>query len=398
MSDSSSVALLRARVANVSSTIVSQKKALEDLDRVVNDLETTKSDLQRQLNTLLDPLARLPLEISSEIFLLCLPEDCRCPNTSHAPMLLLNICGIWRDIALSTPSLWSALHVEFPRTPGFRHLFECWLDRAGTRPLSIALNGKPSKKFANLLCPHAHRVQSLEMRIDRDERLPAAAAFTMLKTLKLVNIGKYNDDFGITPLLDMLHSAPGLVECTLIDIYPPDASEQEVMRVVTLPSLRCLRLGGLKPTQFSSASVLCHLALPALQTLVIPDIDIIEHEAISFLVRSSPPLQSLVLGAGDLGEWTPYAIARFFALMPAVTDLRLWDLDEDTWPTELLPSDYWAEKTYTTLSARSQLASARIVLFDESMPPEPGILDPMRELAAKCGMEIYFGTEEMNFI
>ncbi|KAJ7235989.1 hypothetical protein C8J57DRAFT_1728395 [Mycena rebaudengoi] len=62
--------------------------------------------MQRRLNCLLDPITRLPVEISSEIFILCLPDSgpagYRRPNPGDAPSLLLRICTAWADIARST--------------------------------------------------------------------------------------------------------------------------------------------------------------------------------------------------------------------------------------------------------------------------------------------------------
>ncbi|KAJ7612449.1 hypothetical protein DFH06DRAFT_958718, partial [Mycena polygramma] len=60
-----------------------------------------------------DPLVRLPVEITSKIFLQCLPEH-RMPNSWTAPMLLLNVCNTWTDIALSTPVLWASIHLDLP--------------------------------------------------------------------------------------------------------------------------------------------------------------------------------------------------------------------------------------------------------------------------------------------
>ncbi|KAJ6466436.1 hypothetical protein C8R45DRAFT_839249 [Mycena sanguinolenta] len=60
------------------------------------------------------PVCRLPAEITSEIFVYCLPtsysdHDVNTANPSQAPMLLLHICRNWRDIAISTPALWAKM-------------------------------------------------------------------------------------------------------------------------------------------------------------------------------------------------------------------------------------------------------------------------------------------------
>ncbi|KAJ7649923.1 hypothetical protein FB45DRAFT_730999, partial [Roridomyces roridus] len=113
---------------------------------VLRKLESSKSLLQQQLNALRDPIARLPVEIASEIFLECIPppspsDNARGyprPQAHHAPLMLLNICRSWTEIALSTPALWASVDIVLPRTPGFQELLEMWFRRAGNRPLQIS--------------------------------------------------------------------------------------------------------------------------------------------------------------------------------------------------------------------------------------------------------------------
>ncbi|KAJ7678806.1 hypothetical protein B0H17DRAFT_1077943, partial [Mycena rosella] len=52
------------------------------------------------------------------------------PGARDIPMLFLNICNAWRDIALSNPALWEAIHIKFPCTKGFVQLLGTWLGRA----------------------------------------------------------------------------------------------------------------------------------------------------------------------------------------------------------------------------------------------------------------------------
>ncbi|KAJ7757815.1 hypothetical protein DFH07DRAFT_742044, partial [Mycena maculata] len=104
---SHSVKELQTRIKNISIDIKRQKEVLKQL---VAD----KSLAQCQLNAILDPVARLPLDISSGIFLQCLPPLSQ-PRSTNIPLLLLNICHSWSQIALSTPALWAAIRIDFPR-------------------------------------------------------------------------------------------------------------------------------------------------------------------------------------------------------------------------------------------------------------------------------------------
>ncbi|KAJ7252115.1 hypothetical protein B0H12DRAFT_1018260, partial [Mycena haematopus] len=102
---------------------------------------------------LLSPLRRLPLDIIEEIFMACLPTHRNCVmSAAEAPVILGRICSSWRTISLSTPRLWSRLHIVQPESvPDLaRGLHEAkvaqrlrvgnaWLKRSGNCPLSISL-------------------------------------------------------------------------------------------------------------------------------------------------------------------------------------------------------------------------------------------------------------------
>ncbi|KAF7337861.1 hypothetical protein MVEN_02009100 [Mycena venus] len=58
--------------------------------------------------------SRLPPELVVLIFLYCLPDDeFVTPSLTTAPLLLSVVCRRWREIAFSTPKLWSSLSLEF---------------------------------------------------------------------------------------------------------------------------------------------------------------------------------------------------------------------------------------------------------------------------------------------
>lgn len=76
-------------------------------------------------NTILSPLAsnqcyphRLPVELLIKIFMLCLPSTstglCDAMPTPHpkiAPLLLCQVCRLWRGVARTTPFLWTRLNL-----------------------------------------------------------------------------------------------------------------------------------------------------------------------------------------------------------------------------------------------------------------------------------------------
>ncbi|KAJ7904854.1 hypothetical protein B0H13DRAFT_2334621 [Mycena leptocephala] len=87
--------------------------------------------------------------------------------------------------------------------------------------------------------------------------------------------------------------------------------------------LRHLRLGQPRvddmPDFRNSAQILKYLTLPTLETLFISHFDILAHHFISFLARSSPPLQSLHVMPEDEGNIED----GWFRLLPTLTDLLL---------------------------------------------------------------------------
>ncbi|KAJ7119444.1 hypothetical protein C8R44DRAFT_788092 [Mycena epipterygia] len=100
--------------------------------------------VRRALDSIFYPILTVPPEIMEEIFVFCLPEDRGepvVPDPSVAPLVLLNVCTHWRNVALSTPRLWCSIRVNL-RLQHFNNslpLLECWLARAKSRPLSVAV-------------------------------------------------------------------------------------------------------------------------------------------------------------------------------------------------------------------------------------------------------------------
>ncbi|KAJ7829249.1 hypothetical protein B0H13DRAFT_2436045 [Mycena leptocephala] len=152
---------LCARIRKLSTEIVLQKEVLKKL-------EHDKSLVQRQLNTVRDSVARLPFEISSEIFLQSLP-DFVVLGARHAPMLLVNICNTWTDIALATPALWARIHIAFPCAKGVVEVLPIWLQRAGNRPLTISLRGKIDADVATIIWRHGQQLKHLEICYTEDD-------------------------------------------------------------------------------------------------------------------------------------------------------------------------------------------------------------------------------------
>ncbi|KAJ7641564.1 hypothetical protein FB45DRAFT_1022304 [Roridomyces roridus] len=153
-----SIQELEARIEEISSEVDRQKEILGKLER-------DKSLLQRQLNAIRDPITRLPLEISSEIFFKCLP-DRPTPDGRSIPTRLLGVCNTWTNIALSNPGLWSRIHVCFPCPAGFKEILPKCIQRAGARRLHIRMEGLPDPDVLALIWCRSDRLETLHISAD----------------------------------------------------------------------------------------------------------------------------------------------------------------------------------------------------------------------------------------
>ncbi|KAJ7472172.1 hypothetical protein FB451DRAFT_1559305 [Mycena latifolia] len=408
-----SVQELQARISEVSADIDRQKE-------VLTKLEKSKTALQRQLNAVRDPVARLPLEISSEIFVQCLPPITPRPGARHVPMLLLNICSAWTEIALSTSALWASIYIIFPRAEGFSDVIRTWLKRARNLPLSISLHKSFDISVATVVGLYAEQLKNLKIYRDTQPLiLPRVKSFPSLETLTMAVLQL--DERGVPPtfgthqLLELLRRAPNLLECNFDNFH---IHRDQSISPLVLPSLSRLVFGRFEePFSLGGGDgILKSLTLPALKTLGLLMSSITPGDLIAFLTRSSPPLEELYL----VLRTDPFsALDRSFRLVPTLTDLMLYRpgsafvyaffvaLAEDAQgflPTlhhlsiQCCPrlSAFSYEALFRALSLRrAQIASVELIcaLTDASRPS--GIA--FRQLAAD-GMKIHIGTKDQNFL
>lgn len=87
------------------------------------------------------PITWIPNEILAEIFVHCLPRNHHLSRCT-APLLFLQVCALWRNVALSTRSLWNSMAFWTPPTNTdlicypIRFLND-WILHAGRKPLDL---------------------------------------------------------------------------------------------------------------------------------------------------------------------------------------------------------------------------------------------------------------------
>ncbi|KAF7366455.1 hypothetical protein MSAN_00902500 [Mycena sanguinolenta] len=206
------------RLMRLEDEIVALQKTM---DKLTEERDTVAAFVEAH-KALTSPLRRLPLDIIEELFMACLPTNRNCVmSATEAPVLLGRVCSSWRTISLSSPRLWSRLHIVEPTRPysANPNLYEIkvaqrlevaktWLQRSGTCPLSISLESNldhgisppltPTSlhsfpgpySFLNVLIPLASRWQNIRLTIP-PPALETLSALTerdvpLLKYFKLV--------------------------------------------------------------------------------------------------------------------------------------------------------------------------------------------------------------------
>ncbi|KAF7348339.1 hypothetical protein MSAN_01787900 [Mycena sanguinolenta] len=124
---------------------------IAEMELALVQLKEKRGLLQKPIDAhkaLISPMRLIPQDILLEIFCSCLPREHNAlidPN--EAPLLLGRISRHWRDVAYSSPMLWSSMHIPSPdlrRMPPnilleLERIVEAWLERSATCPLSISL-------------------------------------------------------------------------------------------------------------------------------------------------------------------------------------------------------------------------------------------------------------------
>jgi hypothetical protein len=153
---------------------------LDELDALLERLRLKRYDLKRKINGLHSPIIRkLPPDVTSTIFEFCLPDFANfqlSPYTKEdhsIPLSLGTICSYWREIAWSTPSLWSSLVVLVPTKHVATDIVQEWLARSGQLPLSIRIYSdsglrKAVSALANIINQYSARWSDLDLHIPQN--------------------------------------------------------------------------------------------------------------------------------------------------------------------------------------------------------------------------------------
>ena len=153
---------------------------LVQLDALLERLRLKRNDLKRKINRFHSPIVRqLPPDVTSTIFEFCLPET-KHPLSFYTeedhsiPLSLEAICSYSREIAWSSPSLWSSLVVRVTSKHDSRittGIVQEWLARSGQLPLSILVipfDGRTASALAEIINQYSTRWSDLSLSMPRN--------------------------------------------------------------------------------------------------------------------------------------------------------------------------------------------------------------------------------------
>ncbi|KAJ7726619.1 hypothetical protein B0H16DRAFT_1471284 [Mycena metata] len=206
-----SAAQQRTSLVEIASTIDQCRKYLEQLE----DMER---GVKAALAAVKYPVLTLPNEITSRIFVGCLPNDGHVlPSPSAAPLLLAQICRHWRQVALSTCELWSSFHLP-GSGDGSAFLLETWSTRAKGYLLSLTFSGRGHKLPQEYLRTISAQLQELKLLMLPGEQVRQLAHFPNLRYLELDSGGYCPPEANVLTEGDILHrleNSPCLQELLL---------------------------------------------------------------------------------------------------------------------------------------------------------------------------------------
>ncbi|KAJ7259289.1 hypothetical protein C8J57DRAFT_1135233 [Mycena rebaudengoi] len=288
----------------------------------------------------------IPFEISSRIFIDCLPpRGQRHLTSTAAPLLLAQVCQRWRAVALSTPSLWNSVDLESnwsgissredPLRPSDEDddhatmnclLLDLWFSRAGEPPLSLTITcafvlGPSARIHPSILAAlaaYAPRCRRIEISMSSWDFCSSIqeirGPFPLLQALDIT----INDAVPTVPLT-AFHPAPNLRTLRLAgslnppsfgDIGSPELQSLTLTFWMNFP--QCIEILQRFPH-------LRHLSLPSIDSAIlarpsvlpISELRTLECSSHLFRVIAFPRLQSLTVPLPSDAD--AQRLARFLA-------------------------------------------------------------------------------------
>ncbi|KAJ3511016.1 hypothetical protein NLJ89_g4346 [Agrocybe chaxingu] len=306
-------------------------------------LEAHRATLKPKLNASHDPfMSLLPTESASRILDLSIDQED--PLENRFPLVLASVSRRWRDIARSTPSLWTSLHLrldEALRQPLYVDILEKWISRSAQLPLSLSIRidycdpcdyprWELFKSVITILNIQSSRWGRLSLNIPFNLLGLFQSEIVSLVGCRFVNV--LIDWKNVTCLfivfidvnacLEILQNAPQLRECRLrgVDggLYGGSNTSPIVLQHLSNFDVEIAKASVMASTLFD------RLIFPSLNSFLYSGHGRPFHQLTSFFLRSLCPIKFLYINEGRYIGHTNnlYALLR---AIPTIEDLRIED-------------------------------------------------------------------------
>ncbi|KAJ6608419.1 hypothetical protein B0H10DRAFT_2226828 [Mycena sp. CBHHK59/15] len=320
---------------------------VDDLSLPISRHDHLAGELDERTQTVqmphsISPILTLPPEITSEIFrnVVHADDDGDRPHPSRAPLLLLDICGVWRSLVPSVPALWDSLHLNIDqehralRPPEkMENFITTWFGRASTLPLSFTFRGTMGEAGSAclnaVLHRHAPRLRDLDLYltcldpIAGDIPINVFSMAPQLRALTLDGIPTSALSLPWNQLTVLIVNHITLGECLHILQAAPSLRDFDLFGLRKYESGRPhLSHSGLMTVRLhnpDSADIIPFLTLPAVQTLDIDNMwELDDNIFLPFISHSSASSREFSFGLS-----TPWISVRLLRLMEHLTSLEL---------------------------------------------------------------------------
>ncbi|KAJ7486614.1 hypothetical protein FB451DRAFT_1126863 [Mycena latifolia] len=177
--------------------------------RLTKELE----NLRQSLASIVYPILTLPFELTSEIFLHCLPNTPIEPSPTTAPLLLTRVCKQWRDIALAEGRLWASLQIDGGHSgDDALRAIKDWVHRAGSFPQSHGLAVAWPECGLDFVTFEPYR-EYFDPFAEGPGRCLATAWGHLVRFV--------GDNFSPDQCFELLRRVPGLIHCELNEMVDP---------------------------------------------------------------------------------------------------------------------------------------------------------------------------------
>jgi hypothetical protein len=189
----------------------------------------------------------IPPEILSQIFIYCIPsEQFPIPSHTEAPLLLTRISSYWRTLAINTPDLWSAFHINYKDPAEDIPATNLWLNRSTNRPLSLSLAidfGEQSQQaILDALCRHSNRWKHVRFDFRHLYCPPMYSLDIAEDSIPQLTTFEFHardiSSTNLSPIMRLLKSAHNVQEVTWVD----DLADTDMLLELPLNQLTHLSL------------------------------------------------------------------------------------------------------------------------------------------------------------